>query len=59
MEFGIEKYADNENRKKTNNRRNRTAKSGRNQNALRKGNLPVLGNNGSRPHQTSGDKRKI
>ena len=48
--LGIEKCAMliMKNGKKTNNRRNRTIKSRKNQNAWRKGNLQVLGNIGSR-----------
>ena len=57
MGFGIEN-ADNEKRKKKNNRRNRTAESRKNRNAGRKGNLLVLGYNGSGHRQTSGDASK-
>ena len=44
--------------KNTNNRRNRNAKSRKNQNVWRKGKLQVLGNGGSAHHQTSRDKKK-
>ena len=46
------------NGKKTNNGRNRTARSRKNQNTWRKGKLQVLENVGSGQHQISGDKRK-
>ena len=55
-------HAHNEKWKRTNNWRNRTAKSRKNQNGLRKGKLQVLGNIGSRYHQTNWDeikKRKV
>ena len=52
-------YANNEKWKETNNRRNRTAKSRKNQNAEGKGKLQVLGNTGIGLHQTSVDERKI
>ena len=51
-------HANNEKRKTTNDGRNRTIKSRKNQNTRTKGNLQVLGNTGSGPHQTSGDERK-
>ena len=51
-------YTYNENKKKMNNRRNRTTKSRKNQNIWRKGKLLVLRNIGSGHHQTSGDERK-
>ena len=38
--------------------RNRTIKSRKNQKALKKGNLQVFGNIGSRHHQISRDERK-
>ena len=37
---------------------NRTTKSIKNQNAQRKENLEIIGNTGSRHHQTCGDERK-
>ena len=43
---------------KIDNRRNRTAKSGKDQNTSRKGNLQVLGNIGSGNRETSGDEKK-
>ena len=43
---------------KTNDRMNSTTKSRKNQNALRKGKLPVLWNIGSGHYQTRGDERK-
>ena len=52
------RHADNEKWKKKNNGMNRTAESVKNQNALRKGKLQVLGNIGSGHHQTSGEKIK-
>ena len=52
-------HANNEKWKKTNNGRNRTTKSGKNQNDQRKGNLQVIGNIGSGHYRTSGDERKI
>ena len=42
----------------THDRRNRTTKPWKNQNARRKGNLPVLGNVGSGHHQTSEEEWK-
>ena len=51
-------HAHNEKRKMTNNRRNRTAKSRKNQNTWRKWKLRILGNIRSEHHQTSRDKRK-
>ena len=42
----------------THDRRNRTTKSRKNQNAWGKGNLQVLGNIGSGHHRACGDKRK-
>ena len=61
MEFGIEKYAILiiKRGKTTNDGRNRTTKSRKNQNAWRKGNLQIRGNIGSGRHQTCGDERKI
>ena len=55
MEFAKEKmcHAHNEKLRKRNNRRNRAAKSAKNQNAWSKGKLQVFGNIGSRHHQTS------
>ena len=55
MEFGMEKRAMWIMRRKKwqINRRTRTTKSRRNQKAQRKGNLEILGNIGSRHHQTS------
>ena len=50
--------ADNEKGKRTNNGRNKTGKSRKNQNTRRKGNLLVPGNIESGHHQTSGDERK-
>ena len=44
--------------KTTNDGRNRTTKSRKNQNAKRKENLEILGNIGSGHHQTCGDGRK-
>ena len=52
-------HANNEKRKTTNDRRNGTTKSTKNQNARRKGNLQILENMGSRHHQTSSDEKKI
>ena len=51
-------HADNEKWEKRNNRRNRTAKSGKDQNAGRKRNLQVLENMESGHHQTSREERK-
>ena len=48
----------NEKGEKTNNGRNRTTKSRKSQNARRKGNLQVLGDIGSRHHQTNGEEEK-
>ena len=48
----------NQKRERTDNGRNRTVKSRKNQNAWRKGNLRVLRNIESSHHQTSGDERK-
>ena len=42
----------------THDRRNRTTKSKKNQNAKRKGNLQVLGNIGSGHNQISDEKEK-
>ena len=52
-------HANNEKQKTTNNGWNRSNKSRKNQNALRKGNLQMLGNIGSGHHQISGDERII
>ena len=52
------RHVHNEKWKKTNNGRNRTAKSRKNQNTWRKGKLQLLGNIGSEHHQTSEDERK-
>ena len=59
MEFGIEKicHANNEKQKKTNNGRNRTASSTKNQNAWRKGKLQVLWNIRSGLYPTIRDER--
>ena len=51
-------HANDEKRKETNDRKNRTAKLRKNQNVRKKGNLQVLGNIGSRNHQASGDEIK-
>ena len=48
----------NEKWRKTNNRRNRPAKSIKNQNAWKKEKIQALGNIDCEHHQTSGDKRK-
>ena len=60
MEFGIEKYAmlimRSGNRHITG--RIERPNQEKNQTALRKGNLQILGNIRSRHHQTSGDERK-
>ena len=60
MKFGIEKicHAHHEKWKKTNNGRNRTAQLRKNPVARIKGNLHILGNIGSRPHETNGKERK-
>ena len=50
-------HANNEKRKMTNDGRNRTTKSRKNQNAWRKVILQVLGNIGSEHCQTGGDER--
>ena len=52
MEFGFELYVMSlmKSTKKRNNERNRTVKSGNNQDAWRVGKLPVLGNIGSKHH---------
>ena len=42
----------------TNDERNKTTKSRKNQNARRKGNLKIFRNTGSGHHQTSGDERR-
>ena len=55
--LGEKCHAYNKKQGKTNNGRNRTAKSRPNQNTWRKGNLQVLGNIGSGHSQTSGDER--
>ena len=52
-------HANNKKRIKPNNGRNRIAKSRKNKNVWRNGKLLVLGNIGSRHHQTSKDERKI
>ena len=52
-------YGNNEKCKTTLDRKNRTTKSRKNQNAQRKGNVKILGNTESGHHQTSGDERKI
>ena len=59
-EFDIEKCAMPimKSGKRQNYRRNKTAKSRKNQSAWRKGKLQVHGNIGSGHHQTSGDERK-
>ena len=51
-------HANNEMQKTTNDRRNRTTKWRKNQNAWRNGNLWILGNIGSGRYQTCGDERK-
>ena len=51
-------HAYNENWIKRNNRMNRNAKSGKNQNIWKKGKLQVLGNIRNGHHQTSRDERK-
>ena len=51
--------ANNEKLAKRNKRKNRTAKSRKNQNALRKVNLQVLGNIGNGYHESSRLKKKI
>ena len=51
-------HANNEKQKTTNDGRSRTTKSIKNQNAQRKENLEIIGNTGSRHHQTCGDERK-
>ena len=51
-------HADNERCEKTNNGRNRSAKSGKNQNAWREGNFQALENIVSGHHQTIWDGRK-
>ena len=51
IEFGIENYhANNEKRKTANDGRNRTTKSRKNQNARRNGNLQIIGNTGRGHH---------
>ena len=52
-------HANYEKWEKTNNSRNRTARSIKNQNTGRKGNLQLLRNIGSEHHQISRDERKI
>ena len=51
-------HAHNKKWEKTNNGRNKTAKSRKNQNAWRKGKLQVYGNIGNGHHQTNGDLKK-
>ena len=51
-------HAHNEKWKKTNNGRNKTAKSKKNQNAWRKGNLQVIGNIGSEQAEMKEKKKK-
>ena len=51
-------HAHNEKWKKTNNERNRTTKSRKNQNSWREEKLRIVGNIRSGYHQTSGDERK-
>ena len=51
-------YANNERGKRRTNGRNRNSKSGKNQNAWRKGKLQLIGIIRSRHQQTSGDERK-
>ena len=51
-------HAYNKKCKKSDNGRNRTSNSRKNQNAHKKGNLQVLRNIGGRHHQISGDKIK-
>ena len=59
MEFEYRKMRhDYDKGQKRNSRRNRTAKSGKNQNAWRKEKLQVFGNIRSKHHQTSGNDRK-
>ena len=60
MKFSIEKCVMLTMKKwrKTNNARNISAKSRKNQNAWRKEKLQILENTGSRHHQTNGDERK-
>ena len=52
-------HAYNKKWKKTNNRRIKTPKSRKNQNARRKRNLQVFGNIESGHHQTSGNEKKF
>ena len=52
-------HVNNEKWKTTNEGRNRTTKPRKNQIVQRKGNLQILGNIGSRQHQTSGYVIKI
>ena len=47
------------NNEKKDNWWNRTTKPRKNENIRRKGNLKILGNNGSEHHQASGDERKF
>ena len=51
-------HAYNEKRETTNDGRNRTTKSRKNQNAQRKGNLQILGNIGSEHNLKCGNERK-
>ena len=51
-------HAHNEKWKKVNNKRNRMAKSKKNQNVWRKGKLQIQGNLESGQYQTNGDERK-
>ena len=61
MEFSIKKmcHANNEKRKTTNNWRNRTAESRKNQNAWTTGNLQILANIGSGLHWMSVEEGTI
>ena len=52
------RHVSNEKQEMIHNRRNRTIKSRKKQNARRKGNLQIFGNIGSWHHQTSWDERK-